>query len=558
MQRPFLLARREVAALAGALVLVVLLAGFWSAHEAARAPDTREQDRAARWWKSIAAALTGPVRTARVAALPPTPRIGTDPEAWTGWIERAACELGLPLCRVVDAEDRVTASNHWPASIGLPLPHADEGRAAAAEEPLAEGSRPAVLTAWALAPREPLERQAELTLVAGHFLDDPLFCPWPVARSCAGQSDVLLELASGGEPGWILIGTSSPRSLRRATRAILVPLLCATLAALIAIWTARRSRAWPAALARRIQSRFPDLAGTDRTLSAEEIDSLITDLSVGRAGLVQRLRSARRLAGWRSAGRALAHEVRNALTPVRLSLEMVYRTAAKDGRTAATKAEDPPEIRSLHAALRALGSAETLLDEFSDFARLPRGAPATVDLAHWLPEVVARWSPAGAIPVDVPDGPLLIEIDPARLERAVGNLLRNAQEAAGGGEIRVSLKHVATAQQTDRHAEADHPQRARITVWNAGPPIPDSLGKQIFAGGTTTKPAGSGLGLAIARSIALQAGGSLRYRNISGGVAFDLMLSLPFEADGPQKGRHEPAAPRKEQTPGKMDGGERK
>jgi signal transduction histidine kinase len=185
------------------------------------------------------------------------------------------------------------------------------------------------------------------------------------------------------------------------------------------------------------------------------------------------------------------------------------------------------------AALRALATAEALLDEFTEFARLPRGGVQRLRLADWLPSTVVRWLPDRTPTITLPDRDLAVEADPARLERAVGNLLRNAREASAEGVVRVSCtllegddRSPIAAGSGEAGAERNH---VRIRIWNAGAPVPESLGARIFIEGITTKPSGSGLGLAIARSIALQLGGTLTYRNVSGGVAFD--LSLPCAPD---------------------------
>lgn len=499
--------------------LLLIVASGWSVREATRLAGQAEDARAARWWRATVADLTGPERAARITTLRPAlPGLSAEPGQWADWVDAAAVALGLPLCRVVDGEGFVIASHHWPASLGIPLPAPKENAPGVLAEPLAGGRRPALITSWALPDTNGLR------LVGGRFLDDRLFCPWPVRSASAAGRRMLQALPSLEGGDWYLTADALPGDGRPRLRLAIVPLGCIALAGVWVLVRARVARRRRDTLIRRLRALAPESIPPGAAFSLEDLDRWAREQIRRRAQLARRLRAARRLAGWRNAGRALAHEVRNALTPVRLRLEMASRRSG---------AAEPA------ATLRALATAEALLDEFTDFARLPRGAAQHIDLTEWLPQTLARWLPDRTPSVDLPGGNLVIEADPARLERAVGNLLRNAREAAAGAQLRVACAVIETGEKAagaessasapveqSAAAVSAAPRRVRISVWNPGAPIPDSLGARIFIEGTTTKPSGSGLGLAIARSIALQLGGNLSYRNVSGGVAFDLTLPL--------------------------------
>ncbi len=118
--------------------------------------------------------------------------------------------------------------------------------------------------------------------------------------------------------------------------------------------------------------------------------------------------------------------------------------------------------------------------------------------------------------LELPDERVVIETDPRRLERILGNLLDNAREHAPGALVVVAMR-----------ASAD---RVQITVADRGPGVPPDRLERIFDRFYMADPSrrgGSGLGLAIAAEHAALIGGVLHARNRdSGGLALDLVLPV--------------------------------
>ncbi|MCK4413669.1 MAG: HAMP domain-containing histidine kinase [Candidatus Eisenbacteria sp.] len=492
------------------LALFVAAAGWMAVREAHRAASSNQRAAAVEWWQRTEAAL----RCDRAAPLPtPIPTAAQGETQWRPWIERTAARLQRPVCRVMDPRGRVLASAHWPASVGMPLTQPGAGEFWIVEEPLARRSRLALVTERLLGP------EGGLRLVSGVFLDDPFFSPWRLARIGEETSPVLFVLPLEESASYGLCAADPPHRTGWAALAWIAGSVLIVFAGLL--WAGRSADRALAGLQHHARRLFPEHLSATHVADPDALSQLLSELAHRRTRLAIRLQAARRLAGWRSAGRALAHEVRNALTPVRISLELATRAGG----------ERPPNPELIREALQALGSAEVLLEEFSDFARLPQGIPRRIVLETWIPAVARRWAPARAIPLLGAGEAHCVAVDPARLERTVGNLLRNALEAAGEGALRIEV--------ADPTAEVEGPAGertyVRMTVWNAGEPIPAEIGARMFQGGATTKAGGSGLGLAIARSIALQLGGDLRYRNTPDGVAFDLWLPLADRDETPRR-----------------------
>jgi signal transduction histidine kinase len=257
--------------------------------------------------------------------------------------------------------------------------------------------------------------------------------------------------------------------------------------------------------------RMRDLYGTaEKGREPPPPEELLRMLSEEAQDLASRAERLANAAGWKDVGRAIGHEVRNALTPLRLTV----------GTLAIRSRDDPRMMEGLQSAQVSLERVQRLVEEFSRFARLPTATLHKEDLNSLGEKGVQAWSGAGPPPMELtphPD-PLPVNVDPDLLERILQNLLKNAREAAGAeGQVKVSF------------ARPDG--QARLTVWNSGAPIPEALMEDIFRGGHTTKPSGHGLGLAIARELTSRMRGSIRAENAAGGVAFHLEFPLAGKAE---------------------------
>jgi signal transduction histidine kinase len=177
-----------------------------------------------------------------------------------------------------------------------------------------------------------------------------------------------------------------------------------------------------------------------------------------------------------------------------------------------------------------------IVDEFSQFARLPKPQLSRVDLAELVRQVLTvQATPRQGIEIQCELQPgVLVRADRDQLVQVLLNLLKNAEQAlTGGGRIRVGVEGKAG--------------KALLRVDDSGPGIPAENRPRIFEPYFTTKEGGSGLGLAIARRICQEHGGELGLINEpQPGWGTTFVLELPREFEQPPT---ESASNREELSP---------
>jgi two-component system, NtrC family, nitrogen regulation sensor histidine kinase NtrY len=219
-----------------------------------------------------------------------------------------------------------------------------------------------------------------------------------------------------------------------------------------------------------------------------------------------------RLLAWAEMARMIAHEIKNPLTPIRLSAEHmmeVYR-------------HDPDHFdrvfeRCTNNILTQVDELRSIASEFSAYSSIPRIDPKPADLVASVADLVEgyRAAPPQGVSVDFEAQPetLVTRFDAKLLHRAVRNLIENALRAsAGGGRV------VVRVEQSNGFA--------RIAVWDSGPGVPPDLLPRIFDPYFSTHDTGTGLGLPIARRIAEEHGGDIKARNRPEG-GLEVTVSLP-------------------------------
>jgi two-component system, NtrC family, nitrogen regulation sensor histidine kinase NtrY len=218
------------------------------------------------------------------------------------------------------------------------------------------------------------------------------------------------------------------------------------------------------------------------------------------------LMRAQKVAAWRDVARRLAHEIKNPLTPIQLSAERLRRHFS----TAPEPARQLVEECST-AIVTEVESLKSLVDEFSQFARMP--APRTVpsDLHQLLTDSLGLYNGLlehVRIEPRFAESVPRVRVDPEQFRRVIINLVDNAIEALGGAQagprdggdpprITIETQHDATN------------AVARVIVSDNGPGVPAADRDKLFMPYYSTKRRGSGLGLAIVRRIVAEHGGSI-------------------------------------------------
>ena len=253
---------------------------------------------------------------------------------------------------------------------------------------------------------------------------------------------------------------------------------------------------------------------------------------------------AQREAAWGEVARRLAHEIKNPLTPIRLSAErMRHKLLPSMGEKDAQILD-----RGTETIVQQVEAMKEMVNAFSEYARAPRFEMASVNLNSLVTEVtdLYRAQVVGRgvhLKVSLDPGLTSVVADQGRLRQLLHNLLINAVEALEGhpdGEIAV----------TTRLAHRDGEEIAEIAVEDNGPGFQRELMGQVFDPYVTTKAKGTGLGLAIVRKIVEEHGGHIEADNRAGGgarVRIDLPLSATTRGPAAQREPRRPE-PRRERA----------
>jgi len=229
---------------------------------------------------------------------------------------------------------------------------------------------------------------------------------------------------------------------------------------------------------------------------------------------------AQRVSAWRDVARRLAHEIKNPLTPIQLSAERIRRhfTAA-----APTTRELVDECST--NIIGAVESLKGLVDEFSQFARMPAPKAAPSDLHALLDEALALYTGLPRLTVVKEYDPAMppIRVDPEQFKRVVINLVDNAVEALASAHdgLPASASGTISVQTTwdDSH------RLARLVVADDGPGLGEADRSKLFLPYYSTKGRDSGLGLAIVRRIIVEHGGTIEASDRAPhGAAFTMEL----------------------------------
>ncbi len=394
---------------------------------------------------------------------------------------------GLEILQVLDGAGTVLESLHWPEQVGSRTERftgqrPGEGFQAPLAGPLAVS--PAFLV------RVPLE-DGDRTLIGGFYRKD---------RAGALPADFQ------DHGPWLV----------PVHRMLVAGLLFALIAALVGILLVRiltrpldeMTRALDAVAAGDENHDYPQPRG-------DEFGPMVASFSRMRSNLDReqdRLKAVERVAAWRETARRVAHEVKNPLVPIRLTMENLIKA-----RGMGREQFDPIFEEGARAVLEEVGRLGRIVDAFSAYARMPAPVMQTVDLDRILDPVIALFTGEGNVRIMREPGPsaLPVSADPDQLAQAFRNILSNCREAMGeaGGEILIRTT-----------LDGGH---AVVEIADSGPGFGDEVLEKLFDPYYTTRKEGTGLGMAITHRIVTEHGGAVTAGNRSGGGA-RFVVSLPL------------------------------
>jgi signal transduction histidine kinase len=455
-------------------------------------------------------------RVAGIAGSEAVLRIAIDPDPAPYVREAAALAAAhnLDFLELVAGDGTIISSAHWPARFGyknawiIQQVEWQQQAAFLQQEELPEGRVLALLAVRAVAAGD-----RKLYVAGGLRLGDAFLASLSLP---AGMRARLYEAGQAPPPPQqdeslhttpllgrhhdrlaLLAVTSSRQELLRLLRfirrtALVVGGVGILLGVLLSSWAAARvsrpveqlaqgARAvaagdWDA----RVEVRSTDEIGA----LAEAFNSMTRELREQRERLVQ----AERVAAWRELARRLAHELKNPLFPLQITVENLQRA-----REQAPAEFDEVFRESTDTLLAELGNLKTIVGRFSDFARMPAPQLETVQVNQLVRQVLQLFDAqlaAGGVQVSAELDETLpaIQADPEQLARALQNLVLNALDAMPqGGTIAVRT--------------SGRPGVVAVEVTDSGAGLTPEECERLFTPYYTTKRHGTGLGLAIVQSV---------------------------------------------------------
>jgi two-component system nitrogen regulation sensor histidine kinase NtrY len=253
--------------------------------------------------------------------------------------------------------------------------------------------------------------------------------------------------------------------------------------------------------------------------SRDEVGQLAKDFNTMTHQLVeqkQRIIQTERVAAWRELARRLAHELKNPLFPLQITIENLQRV-----RERSPEQFEDVFRESTTTLLSELDNLKTIIGRFSEFSKMPAPRLETVDVNEVARDVVRLFAaqfvtpekPPIAARLDLADHLPKVDADPEQLRRALRNLVLNAMDAMpNGGDLTIRTRSV------NGHVA--------IEVADSGEGLTKEECERLFTPYYTTKRHGTGLGLAIVQSVVADHGGSIAVDSEPGkGASFRIELA---------------------------------
>jgi two-component system nitrogen regulation sensor histidine kinase NtrY len=224
------------------------------------------------------------------------------------------------------------------------------------------------------------------------------------------------------------------------------------------------------------------------------------------------LLQAQKTAAWQEVAQRIAHEIKNPLTPIQLSAQRLLRYL--DRAATANPGIQRTEFERLSAECaglieREVQTLESLVDEFSQFARFPAARLAPADLNSIVESAMVLFQgrlDGIAVSTDLAESLPAVKADAELIRQVVANLIDNAAESMEGATVR--RLRVSTRPESDGDAVV-------IEISDSGHGISPADKEKLFLPHFSTKGRGTGLGLAIASRIIAEHHGTIRVEDNS-------------------------------------------
>jgi nitrogen fixation/metabolism regulation signal transduction histidine kinase len=259
----------------------------------------------------------------------------------------------------------------------------------------------------------------------------------------------------------------------------------------------------------RILTRSQD----DLGMLVASFNKMVSELERSRRKILQ----TEKVAAWQEIAQRLAHEIKNPLTPIKLSAQRMLRKYEEGS-------EDFDRVftRSVNSIISEVEGLNTLLSEFRNFSRLPEPEKEEVVLRDLIAEVRSTYAHEASTQIHTDGIPedLTVLMDQRQMKQVFANLFKNAMEAMDNtGEIFTRADLV----------KKGNSAYCRIQIQDTGPGIEQANYGQVFNPYFTTKKHGTGLGLAIVERIVFDHNGQIWFETEQDeGTTF--FIDLPMES----------------------------
>ncbi|MPR32568.1 ATP-binding protein [Salmonirosea aquatica] len=227
----------------------------------------------------------------------------------------------------------------------------------------------------------------------------------------------------------------------------------------------------------------------------------------------QALSSNEKQSAWREMARQVAHEIKNPLTPMKLTLQQLQRTIRRDDPEALEKVN-----RAMESIIKQIDTIGYIAQSFSDIARMPPPKNELFEVTSVVNKAYELYSSDDTVTFrrEITPGPLYVIGDRQQFGSSISNLIINARQ---------SVPESRPAQVTVRLYTYN--ETIIVEVEDNGTGIPQNIRSRVFLPNFTTREGGTGLGLAMAKRIIEYAGGSIWFETEEG-IGTTFFLSLPL------------------------------
>jgi len=335
------------------------------------------------------------------------------------------------------------------------------------------------------------------------------------------QSDSLLTVLAGGpETGFFLIAHFPPGAARPVFTSLLkvtgaVAVASVVLAILIGVYVTSQAKReidnLVDATSRVAEGDFntPVMAYQEGEFS--QLADSFSQMMVRLKSVQHKLVTTEKIAAWQAVGRKLAHEIKNPLTPISISIDDLRRSHQEG-----LADFDQVLVQTTSTIKSEINRLTDLLDSFVKFARMTPPTIVSVRLksiAELIQTLYRSQVDNNRLAVACAGRLESIEVDPDQIQQVLINLIKNGLETAPDSRVTVEISETS--------------DNVNITVADNGPGFPDEILKAGFQPHLSKKSGGSGLGLVVCQRIIHDHGGTIELHNGKDGGAV-VRIKLPL------------------------------